>query len=1066
MGSLNRAVEKIELTSQKGQRVFMIQRITSFALHQPFFMILLTGLFIAGGVFAFRSLPVEAFPDVTDTQVQIITLFPGRAAEEVEKQVTIPVEIGLSGIPHSVRLFSHTQFGLSFVVVTFDDAVDAYFARQQVIERLRDVDLPKDVGSELGPLATPIGEIYRYRMKGDHANAMELRTLQDWVVSRQLKTVPGVADVITYGGLAKQYQVQPDLAKMKSYDVTLQNLMVALERGSSNAGGSYVEKGEQQYLIRGIGLLKSADDINNLVITERGGTPLLVRDIATVEVGAIPRQGVAGQDKEDDIVTGIVLMRKGENPSEVLKALKEKLGTLNASVLPKGVQIVPIYDRTWLIDTTLKTVFKNLLEGAVLVTVVLLLFLGNLRAALIVAVMIPLSLLATFTGLTIRGIPANLLSLGAMDFGIIVDGAVIVVENIFRKLSEHSHQHGGKPDLRAVKEMILDATSEVGRPTFFSMLIIITAHIPIFTLQRHEGRIFAPMAWTVTSALIGSLIFSLTLVPLLCYFLLRGRLSEKESIVIRACKRVYRPSLILGLRHRLLLIAVSVALLAVSLFTLTRLGSEFLPELNEGTMWVNIYFPPGISVSETQRLSARVREILGTPTVVRSVTSKSGRPEDGTDPKPINMAEFFVDMKPPDEWPAGLTREKLTEELDKDLDELPGIEPSFSQPIRDNVLESISQIDGQIVIKVFGADGDILREQAQNVLRTVSSVRGVARAFIDRYGQVPQLQIEVDRAKSARYGLKVADIQDVIETALGGKQATEIWEGEKKFPVVVRLNEKLRQIDNIKAILVDTPDGQRVPLEQLAVVSIKSGSMNISRELGSRMMAIGVFIRDRDMGSLVAEMQERVNKEVRLPPGYYVTWGGEFENQERAMKRLTLIVPVSVLLIFALLFNAFGSAKSAVLILLNVPFALIGGIFALYVTGIHLSVSAAIGFIALFGQSVLNGVVMVSYFNQLRDKGLTNYNAVLNGALVRLRTVMMTALLAMLGLLPMALSHGIGSETQKPLAVVIIGGLVSATLLTLFVLPALYLVFAGKEPPSPPVVRDRESSVKETVAAH
>src|SRR5262252_2704450 len=609
----------------------MIQRITSFALHQPFFLILLTALFIAGGVAAFRALPVEAFPDVTDTQVQIITLFPGRAAEEVEKQVTIPIEIGLSGIPHSLRLFSHTQFGLSFIVVTFDDGVDAYFSRQQVIERLRDVDLPQGVESELGQLATPIGEIYRYRMKSDSADAMELRTLQDWVVARQLKTVPGVADVVTYGGFVKQYQVQPDLAKLKSYNITLRQLFEALERGSANAGGSYVEKGEQQYLIRGLGLLKSPDDIANLVVAERRGTPLLVKDIAAVEVGAVPRQGITGQDNEDDVVTGIVLMRKGENPSEVLKALKEKIDALNTSVLPKGVQITPIYDRTWLIGTTLRTVFRNLTEGALLVTVVLLLFLGNLRAALIVAVTIPLSLLATFLGLTFRGIPANLLSLGAMDFGIIVDGSVIVVENIFRRLSEHRAEHpvsyfgaGHKEDEHeSLRNRIIWATMEVGRPTFFSMLIIITAHIPIFTLQRHEGRIFAPMAVTVTSALIGSLIFSLTLVPLLCYFLLRKRLSEKENFAVRACKRLYRPSLTWALKHRLTVISASIVLLAASLFTMTRLGSEFLPELNEGTMWVNINFPPGISVSETRRLAARVREILRSHEVVRSVTSKA-----------------------------------------------------------------------------------------------------------------------------------------------------------------------------------------------------------------------------------------------------------------------------------------------------------------------------------------------------------------------------------------------------------------------------------------------------------
>jgi cobalt-zinc-cadmium resistance protein CzcA len=1020
----------------------MINRLTIFALNQPFFLILLVVLFIISGIAAFRTLPVEAFPDVTDTQVQVITLYPGRASEEVEKQVTIPIEIGLGGIPHSVRLFSHTQFGLSFIVVTFDDAVDAYFTRQQVLERLRDVDLPPGVSPDLGPLATPIGEIFRYRLKSDNTNPTDLRTLQDWVVARQLKALPGIADVVTYGGFVKQFQVQPDPAKMRSHNVTLQQLFAALGRGSANAGGSYVEKGEQQYLIRGIGLLRSPDDIGQIVVTEHGGTPLLVKDISSVQVGSLPRQGVTGQDKEDDIVTGIVLMRKGENPSDVLKTLKGKIDALNSNVLPRGVQIVTIYDRSWLIQTTLRTVFRNLAEGATLVAVVLVLFLGNFRAALIVAAIIPLSLLATFMGLTIRGIPANLLSLGAMDFGIIVDGAVIVVENIFRKLSERAHQ-GSAHSLKEIKSIILQASSEVGRPTFFSMLIIITAHIPIFTLQRQEGRIFAPMAWTVTSALVGSLLLSLTLVPLLCYFLLRRGLSEKENFIVIACKRIYHAALTWALHYRKTVIAASLVLLAASLATVPYLGSEFLPELNEGTMWVNANFPPGISVSETIRLAARVREIIGHYPIVRSVVSKAGRPEDGTDPKPINMMEFFVDLQPPEQWPAHFSKEDMIGQMDKELAALPGIEPSFSQPIRDNVLESISQIDGQIVIKVFGEDGGMLQDLARRILHLITPVRGVSRAFIDRFGEIPQLQIGIDRARAARYGLNVADIQDVIETALGGKQATEIWEGEKKFPVAVRLSEDQRRIDNINNILVDAPDGTRIPLEQLATVSVKSGSMNISREFGTRVMAIGVFIRDRDMGSLVAEMQDRVSRQVKLPSGYYVSWGGEFENQQRAMKRLAIILPVSVLLIFALLFNAFGSAKSALLILLNVPFAMIGGIFALLITDIPLSVSAAIGFIALFGQAVLNGVVMVSYFNQLRESGMRSFEAVLQGGLVRLRTVMMTALLAMFGLLPMALSHGIGSETQKPLAVVIIGGLMSATLLTLIVLPTLYAVFEG-----------------------
>src|SRR5215813_12607823 len=1023
----------------------MVKRIVTLALHQPLFLLLLVALFIASGIVAFKTLPVEAFPDVTDVQVSVITLFPGHAPEEIEKQVTMPLEIVLSGVPYAVRMFSHTQFGLSFIILTFNDQASDYFARQQVLERLQGIDLPPGVQPTLAPLSTPIGEIYRYRLQGKKASPTELRGLQDWVVARHLKMTPGVADVVSFGGFIKQYQVNLHPERMTAFRITLQQIFTALGRGNANAGGSYLERGEQQFLIRGIGLLRSSDDIGNIVVAERNNTPVLVQHIAYVSVSAVPRQGIVGQDDDDEVVSGIVLMRKGENPSEVLAALKERVTILNTSILPKDVQIIPFYDRTWLISTTLTTVFKNLLEGALLVTVVLYLFLGHWRSAGIVAVMIPLSLLATFIGLRIRGIPANLLSLGAMDFGIIVDGAVIVVENIFRKLSEHSESR----DRETIRATILEATTEVGGPTFFSMLIIIMAHLPIFTLQRHEGRIFAPMAYTVTSALVGSLLFSLTLVPLLCFYLLRRGLPEHDNLLVRLCKRLYRPVLVKALRHPKTVLTAALVALAVSLSLVPRLGSEFLPELNEGTLWVNIMLPPSLSVSEASRLCARIRSILRQFPEVTSVISKAGRPEDGTDPKMINMAEFFVDLKPPAAWTRPITKEQLTAEMDKALDVLPGLEPSFSQPIRDNILESISQIDGQIVIKVFGEDPALLHQKYQEVLRTVATVRGVARAFIDRAGEIPQLHIEIDRQNTARYGLNVADIQDLIEIALGGKAATEIWEGEKRFGVVVRLREEdRRDLTTIENILVDTPGGLRIPLKQVAHLSMQSGSMNISRESGLRVKAIGVFIRGRDMGSLVEEMQQRVQASVSLPPGYFVAWGGEFENQQRAMARLRIIVPVSVLLIFVLLFNAFNSVRSAMLILVNVPFALIGGIVALLLTGMHLSVSAAIGFIALFGQAVLNGVVMVSYFNQLRDTGLRPFQAVMEGALVRLRTVLMTALLAMLGLLPMALSHGIGSEVQKPLAVVIIGGLISATILTLIVLPTLYLLFAGRERPA------------------
>ena len=1017
----------------------MVKRIVSFALHQPLFLLLLTGLFIAGGIVAFESLPVEAFPDVTDIQTTVITLFPGHAPEEVEKQVTIPLELALSGVPHAVRMFSHTQFGLSFLTLTFDDQIDDYFARQRVLERLTQADLPPEVQPQLAPLSTPVGELYRFRLVSDTASPTELRSIEDWVVERALRLSPGVADVVSRGGFIKQYQVNVDLARMKTSGVTLGQVFTALGRGNANAGGNYIEAGEQQYLIRGVGLLRSPDDIGSIVVAEHSGTPLLIRDIADVTIGAVPRQGLVGRNDEDEVVAGIVLMRKGENPSDVLIDIKQRIDRLNASVLPRGVRIVSYYDRSVLIATTLTTVFRNLFEGAVLVSLVLYAFLRNGRAAAIVAAIIPLALLATFVGLRLRGIPANLLSLGAMDFGIIVDGAVIVVENVFRTLAGHSEQARPARDRESTRRAILDATVQVGQPTLFSMLIIIVAYLPIFTLQRHEGRIFAPMAYTVVSALVGSLIFSLTLVPLLCFYLLGRGVSHEDNQLVDFCRRVYRRVLDRTLQRPVAVIGSTVIAFALSMVLVPRLGTEFLPELNEGTMWVNLVLPPSVSVNEAAKLCADVRRIILQFPEVAQVISQAGRPEDGTDPKTINMAEFYVDLKPPAEWPRGVQREDLAAKIEDAINHLPGMDPAISQPIRDNVLESISQIDGQIVIKVFGDDPVTLREKASEVLRVVSGVRGVSRAFVDRGGQIPQLQIEVDRPRAARYGLNVADVEDVIETALGGKVATNIWEGERRFGVAVRLRQQDRRVvSDIGNILVDTSEGARVPLQQVADISVRSGNMNISRESGSRLVAIAVFIRGRDMGGIVQEAQAKVTAGVHFPAGYYATFGGEFENQERAMKRLEVIVPVSVFLIFILLFHAFGSVRNAAIILAQIPLASIGGIVALYVTGIHLSVSAAIGFIALFGQAVLNGVVMVSYFADLRAQGMSPFDAVTTGATVRLRTVLMTALLAMLGLLPMALSHAIGSEVQKPLAVVVIGGLVSATLLTLLVLPTLY----------------------------
>jgi cobalt-zinc-cadmium resistance protein CzcA len=1017
-----------------------MKRLIHYALNQPLFILLGTLLFVMAGVFAFKNLSVEAFPDVTDTQVTVISLYPGRAAEEVEKQVTLPIEVALSGLPNSIRVFSHTQFGLSFTVVTYNDSADVNLVRQQVNERLRGIELPKGVEAQIAPNATPVGEIMRYRLRGDGLSTTELRTLQDWTVERAMRQVPGVADVVAMGGFIKQYEVQPDLQKLSQLKLTLQDLSQALGRSNSNAGGSYITQGAQQYAIRGLGLLRSADDIGRVVITARGNTPILVRDVAKVTIGAVPRLGTVGQDLDDDVVTGIIIMRKGENPSVVLKGVKERIEDLNNRVLPQGVQIVPFYDRSWLMGKTLTTVFKNLVEGALLVGLVLYLFLSNLRASLAVVVVIPLSLLATFMGLKIMGVPANLLSLGAMDFGIIVDGAVIVVENIMHRLAERGEGMNEKER----RTLITEATNEVGRPTLFSMLIIIAAHIPIFALQRHEGRIFQPMALSVTTALVGSLIFSLTLVPLLAYWMLRKGIPHGDNAIVSWAKRVYEPVLTWAIAQPRKVVTIALSAFFASMLVASQLGSEFLPELNEGTIWVNVRLPASISNEEAAKTLHNVRKELMTVPEVRGTVSKAGQPEDGTDPKTISMAEIFVDIKPPEQWRKGLTREQLIEDMDRAVNDLPGMQPTFSQPIRDNVLESISQIDGQIVIKVSGDDLDVLRKTTEAIEKEIRHVRGVYRAEIDRQGELPQLLIDIDRERAARLGLNVADIEDVIETALAGKATTHLWDGERRFTVAVRLSAERRAMVNLDLLLIPLPSGGTAPLSSVATLRETSGAMNIAREAGKRTMAIGIFIKGRDMGSIVADMKSAVSKKVEIPRNYALTWSGEFENQERAMQRLAVVVPISLLLIFVLLFDAFSSFKTAGLILINVPLALIGGFVALWLFSIPLSVSAAIGFIALSGQAVLNGVVMLSVFQQLRNAGYSVLDAVKEGALQRLRTVLMTAMLAALGLLPMALSRDIGSETQRPLASVVIGGLVTATLLTLVVLPALYVAwFSG-----------------------
>jgi cobalt-zinc-cadmium resistance protein CzcA len=1016
----------------------MLRRVLDFSLKQPLVVLVLTAVFAVAGAVAFFRLPIEAFPELADPQVYVISLFNGHAAEEVERQVTLPIETELNGLPGMTRMRSVSIFGLSYLTLTFDDRTDLYFARQQVSERLAGVELPEGVKPDLGPLSTPTGEIFRYTLTGKHYSPMQLRELEDWVMERHLRQVPGVADVVSFGGFEKQYQVQVDPQKLQARDVSLQQVFAALARSNANAGGNYIRRGEQQYVVRGLGTLASAGDVEKVVIASRDGTPIRVGDVARVVVGAAARRGVVTRDREPEAVEGIVLMRRGENPSEVLAALHAKLHQLNHGILPAGVHIDTFYDRGRLVRRTLVTVTHNLVVGALLVVLVVGVFLVSLRAALIVAVTIPLSLLGSFLYLKLRGMSANLLSLGAVDFGIIVDGAVIMVEHVARRLAGIT----GRTEARSAVE---EAATEVARPTLFALCIIIVAYVPIFSLEHVEGRIFAPMANTVCAALVSALVFSFTLIPLLAFVLLRGRTSAEETPVERVALRVYRPALRWSLANQGAVVAGAVGVLALGGWLLGRIGTEFLPTLNEGALYVTVTLPPSIDLEHAAKtIVPKIRREFLTFPEVRSVLSQLGGPEDGTDPAPANNLEYFVDLKPRDDWPRGMTVERLVGDMRARVEEIPGVEYNFSQPIKDNIEENISGINGQVAVKIFGDDLDKLRKTAADVKRVLAGVSGVADLAVVHAAELPQVHIVVDRETIARYGINVGDVDDVIETAIGGKAATQLWEGERHFDVAVRLSEASRAtLDRLPDVRVATPGGVQVPLGQLAKIEIAPGEAAIDREANARYVAVKCNVRGRDLGGFVSEAQRRVASAVTLPPNSYVTWGGEFENQRRAMGRLELVIPVSILLILALLHRTFRSVGCALLILATIPFALTGGVVGLDLAGLNLSVAACIGFIALMGQVVLNGVVLVSEINARRVSGLGVEDAVEAGAVSRLRAVLMTALLASLGLLPAALSTEIGSETQRPLAVVVIGGLVSATVLTLLVLPVLYKIFLG-----------------------
>jgi cobalt-zinc-cadmium resistance protein CzcA len=987
----------------------------------------------AAGYWSYKNLTVEAFPDPTDTQVQVITVFPGQPTEEVERRVSIPLERALNGTPNLFRLRSISLFGLSFVTLTFDDDIDPQDARQLVLERLRDVDLPDGVTPSLGPMATPIGEVYRYTLDGKGADPMTLRTLQDWVVRPQLLRVPGVADVVSYGGLVREIHVVPDPAKMAALGVGLDDVFGALKKASHNATGGYVERGSEMFVIRSLGIFTSVDDIQKTRVAEHAGVPVLLKDVADVGDGFAPRQGIVTRDADEDAVEGIVLMRRGQNPSVVLETLRGRIGELNTRILPRGVKVRPFYDRTELVDKTLDTVFHNLAEGALLVTLVLFAFTLSLRASLIVATVIPLSLAASFAYLRARGMSANLLSMGAIDFGIIVDGAVILVEHLFHKIP-HSD-----PD-RPIAERIYETAREVARPTLFSLLIIIAAYLPIFSMQRVEGRIFSPMANTVVSALVGALIVSFTLVPVLCLFALRKPAPERESPLLRWARRAYEPSLRFAIARPAVVGVLATGALAASAVLVPRLGSEFLPALNEGALYVTFTLPGNISLAEGRKLTPLIRARLDRTPEVAGLTSQLGRPEDGTDPTLPNNLEFFIRLQPMDKWRSDMhTLDDFVAEMTRNLQDIPGLEYNFSQPIRDNVAENISGQFGQIALKIYGDDLDVLQQAADKAKDAISTVAGVADLGIVKSGESPQIAVELDRDALARFDLDMADVQDTIETAMAGHVASELWEGEKRFDVTVRLPQATREdVQSIRELRLPLKNGHLVPLSAVGTVKMGLGRSAITRENGHRYIGVRMNVRNRDMGSFVAEARQKVDAALHLPPGYEVSWGGEFENQQRAMRRLRLVIPLALLITFLLLFSAFQSVWDAAVILLHVPFALIGGVLALAVAGMTLSVSAAVGFIALLGQAVLNGVLVVAAIRTRLGAGQDPYEAVTGGATDRLRAVLMTALLACLGLLPAAFSHAIGSETQRPIAMVVVGGTITAAALTLIVLPVSY----------------------------
>lgn len=1017
-----------------------IKNIIHFSLRHRYLVFFFAAVLAVIGVISYRNTPIETFPDVTNTQVVIIAQWPGRSAEEVEKFVTIPLETVLNSVQKKANLRTTSAFGLSYMRIIFEDDVDDPFARQQVLSRIGSADLPEGVKPEVQPPYGPTGEIYRYTLKSPTRSIRDLTTIQNWVLDRQFKSVPGVADVNSFGGEEKIFElsVNPDL--LTKYNLSSLDVYNAVARSNVNVGGDVIERNGQSFVVRGIGLLNNINDIEDIIVTKIGGLPVLVRNVAEVKESGKPRLGQVARDKQPDVIEGIIVMRKGENPSVVLEKIREKIKDLNENVLPHDTRISTFYDRTNLMDYCTETVLHNLVEGIILVTAIVLIFMADWRTTVIVSIIIPLSLLFAFICMRIKGMSANLLSMGAVDFGIIIDGAVVMVEGLFVAMDKRAREVG-MPRFNKLAKLgtFKNVGAEMGKAIFFSKLIIITCLIPIFAFQKVEGKMFSPLAYTLGFALLGALLFTLTLVPALSSILLRKNVREKHNPVViffeKAVSRSYR------MVSRFPRLSLSVALIAMGLsfFSAKFLGTEFLPQLNEGALWVESELPMSVSLTEANSIGNTMIDIIRRFPEVKQTLSQVGRTNDGTDPKGFFNVQIQVDLKPKKEWRKGLTEERLINEMDEQLEKLPGIVFNYSQPILDNVQEAVAGVNAALAVKIFGPDFHTLDSLANATLKQLKTVRGIEDLGILRNLGQPEFRIELDQRKMALYGVNMADAQAVIEMAIGGKAATTLYENERRFDVRIRYQKEFR--DNQKKIgnlMVPGSDGAKIPLKEIGVFKSETGPAFIYRDNNQRYIAVKFSVRRRDLGSTIAEAQEKVNKHIELPRNYSITWNGEFENQVRASKTLANVVPVCLLVIFILLFITFGNVKDSVLTLLNVPFALIGGILALHITGINFSISAGIGFIALFGVCIQNGVILISVFRKNLEAKMGLEEAIRQGVITRVRPVVMTALMAAIGLLPAAVSTGIGSETQKPLAIVVIGGLITSTILTLLILPLIY----------------------------